>query len=96
MKLQNRIGQLSDTNTMAIAISQEDTSLENFGKFQKSGFDPAPRFEIVADLNRAATQRYDRTSVYLIDTEGIVREIFPMLIHYRANWDGIIDEIARL
>ena len=88
--------QLRTSGTIAIAISQEDEPLERFASFQKAGFDPAPKFELVADLNRMKTKRYDRTSVYLIDQDGIVREIFPMLIHYRATWQAILDENRRL
>ena len=80
---------------MAIAIAQEDKNLEEFAQFQSSGFEPAPRFELVADLNRRVTKRYNRTSTYLVDENGVVQEIFPMLLRYRASWASILDELER-
>ena len=83
-------------DTVVVAIAQEDESLADHGKFLKSGFEPAPRFDIVADLDRAETKAYDRTTAYLIDKEGTVRQIFPMIIHARPAWEAILREIDGL
>ncbi len=87
--------QFKKRDTVVIAIAQEDTDLESHGKMLKS-FRKKPKFHIVADLNRKVTTRYDRTTAYLIDKEGIVRQIFPMMVHHRPSWWAIINEIDRL
>ncbi len=48
------------------------------------------------DLERAATTRYDRTTAYLIDRQGIVREIFPMTIRARPSGRVILSAAAAL
>lgn len=83
------------SDTVVIAISQEDTDLKSHGNFLKL-FKKTPPFDIVADLNREVTKPYDRTTAYLIDKKGIVRQIFPMLIGSRANWKSILGEVERI
>lgn len=78
-----------------IAVAQEDTSLEGHGKIYQH-FSPAPRFQIVADLGRKTTDPYGRTRTYLIDKTGIVRQVFPQLLHHRASWKAILNESRRL
>jgi len=82
-------------DAVVIAIAQEDQDLESHGKFY-ANFKPEPRFELCADLDRAETGRYERTSTYMIDKDGRVLQVFPQLIHYRAHWDGILRECERL
>ena len=79
----------------AIAVAQEDTDLESHGKFL-ARFPSTPRFDIVADLNRAATPRYRRTTTYVIDREGIVRQIIPNTVRSRAAWPAVFKELERL
>ena len=86
---------LNELNTVVIAIAQEDKDLESHGRFLNH-FEPAPRFEIVADLNYQKTRDYGRTSTYFIDTNGIVRQVFPSTIRYRADWDAVLGEVRRL
>lgn len=82
-------------DTVVIAVAQEDTDLKSHGKILRKFKTPLP-FELVADLNRKATKKYDRTTVYLIDKTGVVRQIFPMLIHSRASWRAILHEVKEL
>ena len=83
-------------DTVVIAIAQEDTDLQSHGKFlKKFGSSGAP-FEIVADLNREKTKRYKRTTAYLVDKSGVVRQVFPMLIHSRPSWSAILGEMDRI
>ena len=82
-------------DTTVIAVSQEDTDLKSHGKFLNQ-FKEEPPFDIVADLKREKTKRYDRTTAYLIDKKGIVRQVFPMLIHERASWRAVLHEMDRL
>ncbi len=81
-------------HVQVIAVAQEDKDLESHAKMRRR-FEPAPRFEIVADLKREDTGRYERTSTYLIDRKGIVRQVFPQLVHFRASWDAILPELRR-
>ena len=57
--------------------------------------DPLP-CEIVFDFERGASARYDRTTAYLIDEHGMVRQVFPMLIHFRPSWEAILGEVRAL
>ena len=82
-------------DTVVIAIAQEDKDLQSHAKILKS-FKPKPRFPIALDVGREQTEKYKRTTAYLIDTEGIVQQIFPMLIHSRPSWSAILSEIDQL
>jgi hypothetical protein len=80
---------------VVIAIAQEDKQLEEHGMLPASFGRDLP-FDVVADLNRAETEAYDRTTAYLIDKNGIVRQVFPMLIHNRPSWEAILREVDRV
>ena len=82
-------------DTVVIAIAQEDTDLESHGQFLRK-FSSPPPFDIVADLGRKETPRYDRTTAYLIDKEGVVRQVFPMLIHSRPTMSALLNEVDRI
>ncbi len=82
-------------DTVVIAVSQEDKAWES-AKLILKHFKKSPPFDIVADVNKEKTPRYERTTIYYIDKQGIVRQIFPMLIHMRPNWESILHEIDRL
>lgn len=88
-------GEFTKRDTVVIAVAQEDTALKAHAKFLKN-FKSPPPFDIVADLNRKKTTAYGRTTAYLIDKDGVVRQIFPMLIHTRPSWRAILNEIDRL
>jgi len=77
-----------------IAVAQEDKDLESHAKFHER-FKPEPRFEILADIDRAETGAYKRTTTYFIE-DGVVRQVFPQAIHFRATWSAIFDEIDRI
>ena len=82
--LRKRLELLLEGGASALETDPEKSSWE---------FDPAPRFVLVADFDRTATKRYNRTITYLPDDSGVAREFFPMLIRYRASWAAIFDEI---
>ena len=50
----------------------------------------------MADLERAQTSGYDRVTAYLIDREGIVRQVFPMIIRSRPSWEALLEESRRI
>ena len=82
-------------DAVVIAIAQEDETLDEHGRMLDA-LKPAPRFDVVADLKREKTHAYDRTTAYLIDEQGVVRQIFPMIIHARPSWEVVLGEIERL
>lgn len=94
--MQGLYDEFTKRDTVVIAVAQEDTDLESHGKFLKKFGSSGPPFDIVADLNRKKTKRYHRTTAYLIDKTGVVRQVFPMLIHSRPSWKAILSELDRI
>ncbi len=82
-------------NTITIAIAQEDKDRDSHAKFFKN-FGGSPRFELAYDVNREQTPRYERTSTYIVDRDGIVRQEFPSLIRHRPDWTSILGELDRI
>lgn len=78
-----------------VGLGQEDESLESARQILDS-LSPRPSFPIAADIARSATGSYDRTTAYLVDRSGSVRQIFPMMTHMRATARVLLKEIDRL
>ncbi len=57
---------------------------------------PDRAFKIAADIERKGTPLYDRTTAYLVDKSGTIRQIFPMVIHVRPSWGAFLSEIDRI
>ena len=77
-----------------IAISQDDLSLEKFA-------DILPRFKnsgitIAADIGYVNHREYARTTSYLVDERGIIRQIFPMEVYGRAPTWALLNEMDRI
>ena len=87
--------EFQDRDTVVVAIAQEDKDVASFAKILPKFKGELP-FEIVADVNREGTPLYDRTTTYLIDKEGIVREIFPALIHMRPTWHAVLHRLDEI
>ena len=87
--------EFEDRNTVVIAVAQEDTELDLHARMLKR-FGPDRAFEVVADLNREVTLDWDRTTTYLIDTEGVVREIFPAMIHMRPSFRSVLNRLDEI
>ena len=85
-------GEFEARDTVVIAVAQEDKDLKKHGRILKN-FKPSPLFDIVADIGRKKTKRYDRTTAYLIDKQGTVRQVFPTLIHSRPSWQAMLHEL---
>lgn len=83
-------------DTAVIAIAQEDTDLESHGKMLAKFGDEGPPFEVVADMGREGAPAFDRTTAYLIDKEGVVRQVFPMLIRSRPSWEAVLGQVDAL
>lgn len=78
-----------------IAVAQEDKDLESHARM-RANLKPEPRFELVADIDRAKTGAYKRTTTYLIDANGVVRQVFPHTLRSRGSWDAVLSELDRL
>ena len=78
-----------------VAVSNEETSMRAHRgvKAQLSG---EPPFPVLADMHRAQTQAYDRTTAYYLDKRGRVRQVFPMEIYARPSSWFFLNEIDRL
>ena len=87
--------QFDKRDTVVIAVAQEDRDLQSHGKFLAK-FEPPIPFNIVADVNREKTQRYDRTTSYLIDKKGVVREVFPATVRARPDWRAVLNRMDEL
>jgi alkyl hydroperoxide reductase subunit AhpC len=94
--LQKDYDEFTRRDTVVIAISQEDKDIASAAKFLRHFGADGPPFAIAADLSREKTQRFRRTTTYLIDKEGVVREIFPAIIHQRPNWSAVLNRIDAL
>ncbi len=82
-------------DTAVVAIAQEDRDVASHKRILRNFKDDRP-FQIVADIGYKKTKAYDRTTAYLIDKKGIVRQVFPMLIHSRPTWKAILGEVDKL
>ena len=78
-----------------VAISQEDPSLDKAPGIL-TGLDPVPTFPIAVDLDQKATRPYERTTAYLIDAKGVVRQVFPMMTHMRASAATLLSDADAL
>ena len=78
-------------DTVVIAIAQEDRDLKSHGQFL-SKFGSDRPFDIVADIGRKLTKKYDRVTTYLIDKEGIVRHQVVNDLPFGRN----VDEVLRM
>jgi len=79
-----------------VAIAQEDKDLESFSGMLGRFGDDGPPFEILCDIGRAETDRWDRTTTYLIGKDRRVIEVFPSVIHERPNWSAVLNRIDAL
>ncbi len=95
MQLQKQWDQFASQDVFAIAVAQEDEDLESHGRFYKPFGDDRP-FEIVADLEGKTLGSYERTATYLIDEKGVVREVFPALIHMRPSWFAVRNRLQEI
>ncbi|MEQ8767007.1 MAG: hypothetical protein RL885_24045 [Planctomycetota bacterium] len=95
MKLPEIWSELSAHGAFAVAVAQEDKSLEEHAKFYANFGDDRP-FAIVADLEGVTLESYRRTTTYLIDRSGIVREIFPGSVRLRPSWLAIRNRFAEI
>lgn len=77
------------------AVSQEDTDLAKSGQIA-SKISGDLWFDLLADLNRERSGKYDRTTSYLIDAKGIVRQVYPQMVRRRVDWHSVLADVDRL
>ena len=94
MKLQTLYDEFEERNTVVVAVTSEERTMEEHAKIAHH-LEVAPRFEHAPDFGYRATRAYERTASYLIDEQGIVREIFPMEIYGRAPWWSVLAGLDR-
>ena len=85
-------GEFAARDTVIVAVSQEDKDLESFAKMPSNPKLKDREFEIVADIGHTVPQ-IDRVTTYLIDKDGVVREVFPQLIRHRATWSAVLHAV---
>ena len=77
-----------------MAVAQEDETLAEHAGLPRALGERAPvPFDIVADLGGERTRRWDPITTYLIDRDGIVRQVFPTMIRQRPSWTAIVREV---
>ena len=55
-----------------------------------------PPFPLLADVGQKQTKRIEQTTAYLIDADGIVRQVFPMQTYARGALQAILREADRI
>ena len=94
-ELQGLVGEFRQRRVQVVAVSTEETTMRAH-RGVLAQLEGEPSFPILADLQRAKTAAYERTSAYFIDRRGRIRQIFPMEIYARPPWWAILNEIDRL
>ena len=92
MELRDLYERFEALGARVVAISQEDEDLSLAVRMAES---VEPPFDLLFDLERRESTAFDRTTAYLIDEGGVVREIFPMIIHARPSWEVVLGELER-
>ena len=75
-----------------LGVSQEDDDLDKARRMHASLGGGELPLELAFDLGREATDAFDRTTAYLIDRDGIVQQVFPMIIHSRPSGVVLLKE----
>ena len=89
MKLPDLEAEFEKRDTIIVAVTSEERNMDEHALIANH-FEEPPPFQHAPDIGRKATAAYERTSSYLIDKQGIVREVFPMEIYGRAPWWSVL------
>ena len=95
VELQHRYEELDALGWEFVAVALEEERLEDTGKIV-SALEEDLRFPLLADPDRSRTEAFQPTTVYLLDAEGVVRQVFPMLTYARGSWDAVLREGRRV
>ena len=78
-----------------LALAQGDQSAEGALEMLEELGEPLP-FELLTDPGRARSGVFDWMTTYLIDSNGRVREAFPVRRGVSLPWDAVLERIDEL
>lgn len=91
-KLPTVIAELESRDVAVVAVTNEETSMEEHAKL-RDHFEGDVPFHHAPDFGGEATKDYEPTTCYLIDAKGVIRQVFPMEIYERPPWWSLITGI---
>ena len=94
MELRKSYDEIEQRGLRVIGLALEEEDPADTVKFLK-GVGEAPPFPFVADVGREQTKRYEQTTGYLLDANGVVRQVFPMQTYARGGIHALLREIDR-
>ncbi|RMF81538.1 MAG: hypothetical protein D6744_07090, partial [Planctomycetota bacterium] len=62
--MQKKYDEFTKRGAVVFAVSQEDKDLESAGRFLQHFGAGGPPFDVLIDVQRSVTTRYDRTTTY--------------------------------
>lgn len=92
MELRDLAELFADQDVSILALSQEDDDLDKARRMHRSLGGGELPLTLAFDLERRETQAFDRTTAYLVDREGVVQQVFPMIIHSRPSGVVLLKE----
>ncbi len=78
-----------------IGLALEETSAADTKKFVPS-MGGEPPFPLVSDVERVQTKGFEQTTSYLIDADGVVRQVYPMLTYARGSMRAMLRDVERV
>jgi len=93
-ELQSTWSEFEARGIEVIALAKETGELSELAATAQR-FPDRP-FVLVGAVGGKGVESYARTTGYLIDSEGVVRQVFPMETYNRPRWWAVLNEIDRL
>ena len=93
-ELQSMWDEFESRGVEVIAIAKETAKLAELNETAERF--PERPFTLVGAVDGKGVERYARTTGYLLDTDGTVRQVFPMETYNRPRWWAVLHEIDRL
>ncbi|MDJ0840852.1 MAG: hypothetical protein QNK37_30350 [Acidobacteriota bacterium] len=94
VQLQKVYDEFEKRDIEVIAVSLEAAEMEQHAKTLKRF--PNRRFKLAGALNWEGMDAWARTTGYLIDKTGVIRQVFPMETYNRPDWWSVLNEADRL
>ena len=92
-ELQTLVDEFDARDTVVVTIANEEESLDASLAIRNHLGGEDPRFVSLVDLADITSESMERTTAYLVDGAGKVRQVFPMEIYSRPSWWAILNEI---
>jgi hypothetical protein len=93
-ELQEIWGEFEERGVQVLAIAKETGDLSELEK-TAARFPDRP-FVLLGAVEGRGVERYARTTGYLLDSDGIVKQVFPMETYNRPRWWAVLHEIDRI